>query len=417
MNKIIKITAVVILVAGLIFIGYLLFKGKTKEATEVIKAEEKKETENAKKKEATLPVKVLKIGRGDLPLRLRVSATADVWEKSIIRSEVSGKVKKIYCKVGDWVKKGQLLVKIDDVEKKLDVESKKAFKLQTLSKFLVKESIGGFSNTNITEEQKKELEKIKAKYKNAVKDFERGKISEVQLEKINEEYEKSLVFSGALREEVLKATENLTDAIINLKKAELDLERTSIRSPFEGKISDLKVSTGEIININQEVLKVVNLNSLYLKGFALESEIGKLKKGIKVRIKFDSFPDKFFYGELDAISPEVDTDKKTITVYIKVDNKEKLILPGMHAEIDVEYKVYRDVIKVPRKAIIIRQERPLVFIIKDRTALWAYVELGEKNDEEQEIKKFVNPEYGVGDQVVVEGHLTLAHQSRVRIIK
>ena len=417
MNKIIKKLAFVILILGLAFVGYKLFKkDKKKEETEVIKAEEQKDNKT-KKKEATLPVKVLEIKKGHLPLRLRISATADVWEKATLKSEVSGKVRKIYFRVGDWVKKGQLLVKIDDVEKKLEVDSKKAFKLQTLSKFLVKEDIGGYNNRALTEEQKKELERMKGKYKKAVKDFELGKISEEKLGIINDEYERNQIFSGALREEVLKATENLTDAIISLKKAELDLKRTSIRSPFEGKISDITISTGEIINIGQEMVKVINLKSLYLKGFALESEIGKLKKGIQVRMRFDSFPGQYFYGELDAISPEVDTDKKTITVYVKVDNSKKLILPGMHAELDVEYKVFENVIKVPRKAIIIRQERPLVFIVKEGTALWAYVELGEKNDEEQEIKKFVNPEYGVGDQVVVEGHLTLAHQSKVRIIK
>ena len=154
MNKIIKILAFIILILGLVFVGYQLFKkDEKKEETEVIKAEEQKD-KKAKKKEATLPVKVLEIKKGHLPLRLRISATADVWEKATLKSEVSGKVRKIYFKVGDWVKKGQLLVKIDDVEKKLEVDSKKAFKLQTLSKFLVKEDIGGYNNPNLTEEQK-----------------------------------------------------------------------------------------------------------------------------------------------------------------------------------------------------------------------------------------------------------------------
>jgi len=88
----------------------------------------------------------------------------------------------------------------------------------------------------------------------------------------------------------------------------------------------------------------------------------------------------------------------------------------MHAEIAVEYKIFENVIKVPRKALLTRQDRYLVFTIKDiqgrsGTANWVYVEMGSQNDEEFEIKSGIQE----GDLVVVEGHLTLAHQSKVKI--
>jgi membrane fusion protein (multidrug efflux system) len=95
-----------------------------------------------------------------------------------------------------------------------------------------------------------------------------------------------------------------------------------------------------------------------------------------------------------------------------VDNRDHRILPGMHAEMDIEYQVFENVIKVPRKAVLIRQN-PLVFVVQDQTAIWKYVELGEHNDEEIHIKSGLDE----GDLVVVEGQLTLAHQSRVKIVK
>jgi len=419
MNKIIKIVAAVILIAGLLFVGYkLFFQSEKKEEAEIIKAKENNETEKQVKKEAPLPVKVIEVKKGALPLRLRVSATADVWEKSTIKSEVQGKVTGIHSSIGDWVQRGKLLVKIDDSEKKLEVESKKALKLQTLSKFLVKESMEDYFNPELTDKQKEELKRKKSNYTKALKDFDNGKISEIQFDKIKDEYENATVSYGIKRDEVLRANENLTDAIVSVKKAELDLRRTSIRSPFPGFISDLKVSKGEIISIGQEILKIINLKSLYLKGFALESEIRNLKKGIRARVKFDSFPDRYFYGEIQSISPEVDTDKKTITIYIKMENEENLIFPGMNAEMDIEYKIHENVIKVPRKAVIVRQDRPLVFAIINMSgtsgvADWRYVELGAHNDEEVEIKSGIQ----VGDKVVIEGQLTLAHQSKVKIIE
>ena len=90
----------------------------------------------------------------------------------------------------------------------------------------------------------------------------------------------------------------------------------------------------------------------------------------------------------------------------------------MRTQLDIEYRVQKNVIKVPIDAIQPRQDRYLVFVVKDLQgstgmAMWEYVELGEKNDEEQEIISGVNE----GDLVIVEGHMTLAHQSRVKIIK
>jgi len=348
-----------------------------------------------------------------LPLRLRIAGCADVWEKAIIKSEVSGEIKKIFFPVGEHIKKGQLLVKIDDKEIKLELERAKTNKLKALSNFLVKESSEINSNSKISKKQKIELANLKEKYLISIKDLRNGKINETQFEKISYDYENALVYSGSMREEIRKAQEGLSEAIISLKQSELKLKKTSIRSPFQGIISNIKISTGEKISQGREILKIVNLNSLYIKGFSLESEIHNLRKGLNVRIKFDSFPDQYFFGKIKAISPEVNHEDKTITIYVKFDNKKNLIYPGMHAEMDIEYKVFKNTLNLPSDAIVVREGRPLVFVVKDKTALWKYVDIGHHNDEQTEIIKGIQE----GDMVVVEGQLTLAHQSKVKIIR
>jgi multidrug efflux pump subunit AcrA (membrane-fusion protein) len=429
MNKALKIIASIIIIGGIVFIGYKLSTttDKKEETQEIAKdkttaPEKSDKSEGAgkgEKDDVALPVRAVQIKRGNLPLRLNISASADVWEKTSIRSEVSGTIQEIPVTVGKWVQKDQLLVKVDDSEIKLAVESRESEKLRSLSRYLVSdETTGGQAKTNLSGEQLKDLETLKQKYLKALKDLDTGKITRGDFDKIDDEYQSALIFSGNLREEVRKAQEGLSSAIISLKQAQLDLKRTRILSPFPGIIADLKISKGEKVSGGQELLKVVNLNSLYLKGFALESEIANLKVGTKVRIKFDSFPESFYYGEIQAISPEIDPTRKTITVFVKVDNKDKLFLPGMHAEIDVEYKVFENVIKVPRNAVVYRQERYLVFVVRDLkgttgTANWEYVTIGHQNDDEIEILTGVQE----GDLVLIEGQQTLAHQSRVKIIQ
>lgn len=417
MNKVLKIIAFIVIIAGLVFAGFKIFqKEKEKNEAEIIKAEQQQDAQANTTKESALPVKVISIKRGNLPLRLNISAAADTWEKADVRTEISGTIQGIKVSVGDWVKKDQVLVQLDDKERQLEVEQRQAEKLGRYSEYLVKEETDLLENNEVTEEQKKELEKLKQNYQTALKDFEKGKLARKEFEKISDDYQKALIFSGTIREEVRRAQEGLSTAVVVLKQAELNLKRTGIRSPFAGVIANLQVSKGETITAGQSVLRVVNLKSLYLKGYALESEIQHLRKGTNVRIRFDSFPETFYYGEIESISPEVDETRKTITVYVKIDNKDNLFLPGMHANIDVEYKIFENVIKVPRDAVITRQDRYLVFTVKDiqgRTGIanWVYVDVGHQNDEEIEIKSGIQE----GDLVVIEGHMTLAHQSKVKI--
>ena len=416
MNKVLKIIALVITIGVLVFAGIKLFqKEKENNEAEVITAEAK-DVQTGPKKETALPVKVISIKRGNLPLRLNISASADTWEKADVKAEIAGTIRSIKVAVGDWVKKGQVLVQLDDRERQLVVEQRKAEKLRSYSNYLVKEETELVENNTLTEKQKKELANLKQNYQKALKDFEKGIIARKEFEKISDDYQKALIFSGTIREEVRKAQEGLSSAIVALKQAELDLNRTAIKSPFQGKVANLQISKGETINAGQIVMRVVNLKSLYLRGYALESEIQHLRKGTNVRIRFDSFPETYYYGEIEAISPEVDEERKTITVYVKVDNKDNLFLPGMHANIDLEYKIFENVIKVPRVALLTRQDRYLVFTVKDiqgrkGTANWVYVEVGHQNDEEIEIKSGLKE----GDMVLIEGHMTLSHQSRVKI--
>jgi len=418
MKTLLKLGVTIIIIAGFSYGGCNLFKKQDEnQETEIISAAKTEDSQGNKVKEAALPVKVITIKRGNLPLRLNISATADVWEKANIIAEIAGKVERINVSVGEWVKKGQLLVQLDKEEQILAVKQQEAEKLRSYSQYLVKEKTELLEPEEISAEDKEKLKEMKVKFLKASEDFEKGKISRKEYETIDDQYQKLLMFSGEMREEVRKAQEGLSSAILALQQAKLNLNRTSIRSPFQGYISNIQISIGETISNGQTLLRVVNLKSLYLEGFALESELSNLKEGTNVRIKFDSFPDQYFYGSIESISPEVDEESKTIAVYIKVDNKDNRFLPGMHAEVDLEYKVFENVIKVPRAAVLTRQDRYLVFTIKDiqgRTGIanWVYVEVGHQNDEEIEILNGVNE----GDIVVVDGHSTLAHQSKVTII-
>jgi multidrug efflux pump subunit AcrA (membrane-fusion protein) len=152
---------------------------------------------------------------------------------------------------------------------------------------------------------------------------------------------------------------------------------------------------------------------VFLKAYVLETEIGKIKVGQRVRIRFISDPGRPLYGQVIALSPEIDREKKTGTVFIGFVNP-GTVRSGLNAEADIEYATVKNVLKIPRQSMLVRSNRTLVFIVENNIALWKYLEAGEGNEEEIEVKA---GELAAGDRVVTEGQLTLAHQAKVKIIE
>ena len=168
MKKFISFLAIVIIIVALGIASYFAFiKKEKKELTEEIKAQENAVNQTRSK----LPVSVMKVKKGDIAQRARISAIAEVWEKSIIKTETRGKVEKINFKVGDYVRRGQILVKLDDEEKKLDLTEKKASKLEKYSKYLIKDRSATVALPELKEEDKAKLAEWEKQYGQAKKDF------------------------------------------------------------------------------------------------------------------------------------------------------------------------------------------------------------------------------------------------------
>ncbi len=410
MKTLIKVLLLGVLVAVIAIGGYLLWKGHGKKGDN---AQASPEQEAKVLKEAPVPVRVVKAVRGDLPLRLSFSGQSDCWEKATVKAETSGRVEKILKKVGDRVSKGELVVLLDPRERKLELEEAKAEHLKALADYITTFKLIKLNQRLITEEDKRRLAQERKKYEEVVARYRAGACSLEELKKAEERLLEVMIETGALQEQVRKATKGLTNAEIALRKAELELEKTKVRAPFSGIIGDIKVSPGMEVSSGAELFRLVNPSSLYIKAFVLESEVGKVRRGMSARVRFLAFPDRFFRAEVFAISPELDPEHKTATVFLKILNPSPLLKPGMSCDVEIEYRVVKNVVKVPRKAIIVRSGRPLVFVVKNGIALWRYIELGAQNDEEAEVKSGVAP----GEDVVVEGQLTLAHQSKVKILK
>jgi len=94
-------------------------------------------------------------------------------------------------------------------------------------------------------------------------------------------------------------------------------------------------------------------------------------------------------------------------------NPDEVIKPGMHAEVEIITDIYPDRLLIPQEAILLRGGRKLAFVVEGELAKWRYLELGLENEDYAEVLDGVQE----GEEVAVEGHFTLAHDARVRVVK
>jgi len=367
---------------------------------------------------APLPVKVDKAFLGDLIMTLKSPGEAYTEKRIAMKAEVGGTVKNLSASEGRHVREGDLLVELDDREYRLNLERLEAQRLRYLSELFLDRQF------SVTEEPPSQavadkVARAQTDYDRAAEGFKAGVASQADLEKAQAALELALIEAGRKKDEVQAATKGLTQAEVDVKIARLALEKTRIRAPFSGVVTDVKLSPKERIDPGRELFTLVDISRIKVKAKVLESEVGKVVAGREVDLRFSAFPGRSFRGRIEAVSPVISAEDKTCGVYVAMDNPSEEIKPGMHAEVEFPTEIFTGRLLVPQQAILVRGGRKLVFAVEGDTAKWRYIEVGLENERFAEVLPGKEPGWGVaaGDTVIVEGHITLAHDTKVSIVQ
>jgi RND family efflux transporter MFP subunit len=224
------------------------------------------------------------------------------------------------------------------------------------------------------------------------------------------------------RENVARARSGLEAAEVRLRKAQLDLQRTRLGAPFAGRIANLKAVPGQWVRPGDELMTVVDLDPIRVEVQVLESEVGYLSPGRQARVSFAAFPEEAFTGQIATINPMVESGTRTARVTVLVPNPGGRILPGMYARVALDARRFDDRVMVPRGAILERDRRTMLFVYegdeRGGLAKWRYVTTGLRNDSLVEIVASEETEnVEAGEIVLTDGHYTLIHDARVRLVE
>ena len=133
-------------------------------------------------------------------------------------------------------------------------------------------------------------------------------------------------------------------------------------APISGVIIKKNVLQGAFIKAGQEVLRIANLNKLWVFIHIFEKDLGFIKKGQKVQLKTNAYPNKKFSGRIDLIYPFLEPQTKDIKVRIVISNQNGLLKPGMFAQVEIESKLPGKSITIPDTSVIYSGEKSYVFV-------------------------------------------------------
>jgi len=274
-----------------------------------------------------------------------------------IGARATGTIEKMNVKIGDRVKKGQVIAMIDDREILKGIDQQKASlsaSQNTLSQIertypdRILEARANFDYAKITFEREKELLKHEYTTKDNV-DRARSQFeaAEANYNRLQNEYETQLQIAKA----------NIEDIRAQLQQQETRLTYTKIYSPMDGIVSDVTAQEGETIVAGLQVANLVTvLNPALLEMWIYvdETDIGRVRTGQQVEYYVDTFPDRTFHGSIEKIYPEP-VVKDNIVYYlaiVKVSREDTDFLkPEMTTHVKIIFAEQKDILTAPNAAI------------------------------------------------------------------
>ena len=325
-------------------------------------------------------------------------------EQTDVAPETSGKVASVSADIGTFVKKGQVLVRLEDADFKDRVQQAQAQLDQakaTLEQNRAK--IGLRPGQKFNPENVPEVAAARAALDLADKNLRRyeklvesGDVSRAtydqqksQRDQASEQY-KALIHQA---EQNYAAIANSQAAVAaaqtNLSLVKRNLTYTTVVAPMAGYVSDRPADVGEYISPQQKVATIVSLNPLRVKIDVPEQAIPQIHQGESVSVSVSGYTDRTFSGHVARISPNVTATSRTLTVEADVDNRSGELKPGQFATIRILLPKSAPAVMVPQRALRTISGATYVFVIKNGFAQQRLVQSGQTEGDMVELKSGV----------------------------
>ncbi len=203
-----------------------------------------------------------------------------------------------------------------------------------------------------------------------------------------------------------------SEAEAKLQLAEIDLDETDIRAPFDGVISKKHNYVGAMLSQTTPVYTITSVDHLRIFFDVPTTIYSKLFPGITdVRITVDAYPDEKIDLKLFSVHPVASGVTRTVRIELQLDNKEGRYLPGMYVKGEISLNRHDDALVIPYTSFVALRNGAIVYKIKDNHAVTTEVKLGIRYDDVIEVLEGIDE----NDVIVSAGHHRLTDGVSVSI--
>ena len=326
----------------------------------------------------------------------KVDATGEIFATELIDvgAQVSGQIKKLYVKLGDQVKKGDMIASIDSSTQQNSIDNKEA----QLAIY------------------KAQLESAKVALNIAKTQFDRENALFAKNATSKQEFESAKNTFSANSAKIKELEAQIKQTNIELSTAKINLGYTKITAPRDGTVVSVQVEEGQTVNANQTTPTIVNiadLSHVKMKMQIAEGDITKIKVGTPVEYSILSEPTKKFQTTVSSIDPGLTTlsdgsyssssstkssvsssssSSSAVYYYAQsiVDNKDGILRIGMTTQNELLIANVEDAIIVPSIGIKKDENGTFVYVLKDGKPVKTAVKTGIKDNLDTQIISGIN---------------------------
>ena len=337
------------------------------------------------------------VTRGNVEKTVVASGSVESVNEVDVGAQASGKITKLYVKLGQEIKKGEMIADIDSTTQINTLNTKKAALVSYQAQLKAKKTAYDVALSSYNRLSKLYTQKA------------------TSLDSVNTA--KSTLDNAKAEMEAIEA--NIKQAEIEVNTAETNVGYTKITAPMDGTVISVPVSEGQTVNANQTtptIVTIADLNKMKIKPEISEGDITKVKAGQEVSFTILSDSQTVYHSVIDSVDPANTTtsdssstsslssssSSTTSAIYyyanVLIDNPDRTLRIGMTTENNIKIANAKDVLLVSNMAIQKRDGKNFVNVLNDKNQPeQREVETGVQNDFHTEIKSGVNE----GEKVIV----------------
>ncbi len=383
-----------------------------------------------KEKEPVVSVQTTPARRASISQVISAEAVVYPLEQATIAPKITSTIKRFHVQRSTRVKKGQLLVELENSDlsgaalaSKGDFKQADATYVNTVNASLPqqiqKAELDAAATKAAFDAQQKVYDSRKELFQQGAlprRELDLAEVALLQARSQNEQAQKQLADLRRVgQEQGLKAAQGTRESAQGrMLAAQAQLSYSEIRSPIDGVVTDRPLYEGDLANANQPILIVMNTSRLIAKAHIPQSEAAVLKVGNPAEVKIPGL-DEPITGHVSLVSPALDPGSTTIEVWVEASKPDPALKPGMSVELSMTAKTVKDAIVVPTTAVFKNAEGADYVLIagSDEKAHQKTVRLGIRNSDLTQIASGINP----GDPVITTGGYAVPEGTQIKIEK